>query len=53
MYVDFKLDESYTPNKVSIRAGSSCNDLKEVQCVELHEPQGWVTVQLVPDDEPE
>ncbi|CAI5934003.1 unnamed protein product [Closterium sp. NIES-64] len=28
LHVDFKLDESYTPNKVSIRAGNSFHDVK-------------------------
>lgn len=26
--VDFKVDESYTPNKISIRAGNSFHDLR-------------------------
>ena len=28
VYVDFKVDESYTPNKISIRAGNSFHDLR-------------------------
>ena len=28
LYVDFKGDESYTPSKVSIRAGSAVHDLR-------------------------
>lgn len=28
MYFDFKSDESYTPSKISIRAGNSLQDLK-------------------------
>ncbi len=28
MYLDFKTDESYTPNKISIRAGNNLQDLK-------------------------
>ena len=28
MYLDYKLDESYTPNKIAIRAGNSVADLK-------------------------
>lgn len=31
MYFDFKSDESYTPSKISIRAGNNMQDLKEVQ----------------------
>lgn len=28
MYLDFKLDESYTPSKISVRAGTGAHDLK-------------------------
>lgn len=28
IYVDHKLDESYTPNKVSLRAGNSHHDFR-------------------------
>lgn len=27
LYVDYKQDESYTPHKISVRAGSNFNDL--------------------------
>jgi len=46
-YLDFNLDESYTPKKISVRAGSSFHDLKEIKAVELDEPVGWVYVPLV------
>jgi len=53
MYIDFKSDESYTPNKISIKAGTVFQDLKvlllfinfnknqEIHYVELKEPSGW------------
>ncbi|KAL3693158.1 hypothetical protein R1sor_006809 [Riccia sorocarpa] len=50
LYVDFKLDESYTPNKISIRAGNSFHDLREIKVVELQEPMGWVHISLCPND---
>jgi hypothetical protein len=28
IYADFKQDESYTPNKISVRAGNSFHDLR-------------------------
>lgn len=31
MFFDFKSDESYTPSKISVRAGNNMQDLKEVQ----------------------
>ena len=50
-YLDYQLDESYTPKKLSIRAGSTFHDLVEVQVVELVEPQGWVSVPLFAIDD--
>ena len=44
--LDFKLDESYTPNRLSVRAGTSTADMKEIRAVELEEPTGWVVVPL-------
>lgn len=46
IYTDFKADESYTPNRISIRAGSHFNDLVEVEQIELSEPIGWISVPL-------
>ena len=46
MFFDFKSDQSYTPAKLSIRAGNNMQDLKEVQYLELKEPTGWYTVPL-------
>ncbi|PNW73766.1 hypothetical protein CHLRE_13g571850v5 [Chlamydomonas reinhardtii] len=52
MYVDYKLDESYTPSRVSVRAGHTYQDLKEVRVLELEEPSGWVVIPLTADDAP-
>ncbi|KHN23926.1 Anaphase-promoting complex subunit 10 [Glycine soja] len=46
LYVVFKLDESYTPSKVSIRAGDGFHNLKEIKTVELMKPTGWVYLSL-------
>jgi anaphase-promoting complex subunit 10 len=46
LYLDYKSDESYTPSKLSIRAGTGYHDLKEVRVVEIEEPKGWVLVPL-------
>lgn len=35
MYLDFKTDESYTPNKISVRAGNNLQDLKVTNCIFL------------------
>ncbi|XP_020182967.2 anaphase-promoting complex subunit 10 [Aegilops tauschii subsp. strangulata] len=46
LYVDFKLDESYTPSKISIRAGDGFHNLKEIKTVDLLKPVGWVHISL-------
>jgi len=48
LYMDFNLDESYTPNKISIRAGTTTENLMEIKVFELNEPVGWVPIQLLP-----
>ncbi|KAF5177103.1 Anaphase-promoting complex subunit [Thalictrum thalictroides] len=46
LYVDFKLDESYTPSKISVRAGNGFHNLKEIKTVELVKPIGWIYISL-------
>lgn len=50
-----RLDESYTPRKISIRVGTTFHDLKEVHVMELEEPCDWVKVPIgkLFDDEAE
>lgn len=49
----YKVDESYTPNCISIRSGTAYFDLQEIQTVELKEPDGWVVIRLAkPLEEP-
>ncbi|GLC49122.1 Anaphase-promoting complex subunit 10 [Pleodorina starrii] len=52
MHVDYKLDESYTPSRVSVRAGHTYQDLKEVRVVDLEEPSGWVVIPLTSESWP-
>lgn len=46
IYTDYKLDDSYTPMKISIRVGTGFHDLQEVHVMDLEEPTGWVTIPL-------
>eukprot|EP01095_Lingulamoeba_sp_RSL-Kostka_P016112 TRINITY_DN7732_c4_g1_i1.p1 TRINITY_DN7732_c4_g1~~TRINITY_DN7732_c4_g1_i1.p1 ORF type:complete len:214 (-),score=52.44 TRINITY_DN7732_c4_g1_i1:63-704(-) len=46
IYTDRKVDESYTPCKISIRAGSHFNDLEEINVWEIKEPMGWLSFSL-------
>lgn len=48
IFVDYKLDESYTPQRISIRAGSSFHDLKEIRSMDVSEPKGWIVVYMRP-----
>lgn len=40
IYTDYKLDESYTPSRISIRSGTHFNDLQEIEIIDLNEPTG-------------
>lgn len=46
IYTDFKQDESYTPFRVAIRAGSNFHDLRDVDCRDISEPSGWIRFAL-------
>jgi anaphase-promoting complex subunit 10 len=47
LYLDYKLDESYTPKKIRVSAGTTRFDLTPVTEVEFHEPTGWVPIPLL------
>lgn len=46
IYTDYKHDESYTPSRVVVRAGTDANNLREIRVVDLYEPSGWVIIPL-------
>ncbi|KAN0034458.1 hypothetical protein ACTFIV_000971 [Dictyostelium citrinum] len=46
IHCDYKLDESYTPCKISIKAGTILHDLQEIILTELEEPSGWINIPL-------
>ena len=50
IYTDYKLDESYTPANISVRAGTTFHDIQEVHSMELDEPSGWVKIPIAPTD---
>ena len=52
IYLDFKLDESYTPMDISIWVGTSYADLHRIAVRKLNEPTGWVTVTLASEGMP-
>lgn len=44
--MDYRLDESYTPKQISVRAGNSFTDMTEIHAQDLEEPTGWTRIQL-------
>lgn len=46
IFSDYKLDESYTPAKLSIRSGTHFNDLNEIEVVTMCEPSGWIVIPI-------
>ncbi|RDK43158.1 anaphase promoting complex subunit 10 [Aspergillus phoenicis ATCC 13157] len=52
VYLDFEMDESYTPTKMTFLAGMGGNDLVEFANWEGEGPCGWVDVELEGEDDP-
>lgn len=47
IYIDHSIDESYTPRKITVGAGSCLHDLADIAVLEeLSEPKGWIIVDL-------
>ena len=44
IYLDFDLDESYTPTKIAFLAGTGYNDLQEWCVMQFEQPRGWLDV---------
>jgi len=56
LYLDFNLDESYTPKNISVQVGMTTQDLVpaifEASIVELNEPVGWCIIPLTSPPDP-
>lgn len=48
IYLDHKLDGTYTPSRISLRAGTHYNDLQEIEVAVLVEPDGTQVLVLFP-----
>lgn len=44
IYLDFDLDESYTPTMIKFLAGTGYNDLQEFSTMRFESPRGWIEV---------
>jgi anaphase-promoting complex subunit 10 len=40
------MDESYTPSRIAIYAGTGQHDLTEVKTLEFDQPRGWMTANI-------
>lgn len=43
-------DDSYTPSRIAIMAGTGLHDLQEVRIYNLQQPNGWQHIPLRPMD---
>jgi len=48
IYLDYDLDESYTPTLIRFAAGTSYHDLQEFCCMKFEQPRGWLDVDFEP-----
>ena len=49
--LNYPLDESYTPQQISVRIGMGYHDLQEIQVVDFREPDGWIKIPLAAREE--
>lgn len=47
LYVDYGVDESYTPAELVVHAGNLLADCEEVVHVRLSEPSGWIRIPFI------
>ncbi|WVO15470.1 hypothetical protein L204_103128 [Cryptococcus depauperatus] len=48
LHMSHPRDDSYTPSKIGIRAGTGVHDLQEVRYLEFNKPDGWHMMPLRP-----
>jgi anaphase-promoting complex subunit 10 len=46
IYLDFEADESYTPTRITLLAGTGYHDLLPFSSLEFTQPKGWIDVPL-------
>ena len=49
LLLDFDADDSYTPRRFTVRAGTHAGDIADIVSMEMHNPNGWIVVPLVGD----
>jgi anaphase-promoting complex subunit 10 len=46
IYLDFEADESYTPTRITLLAGTGYHDLIPFSALSFEQPKGWIDVPL-------
>lgn len=46
VYLDFEADESYTPTRITLLAGTGYHDLIPFSALSFEQPKGWIDVPL-------
>lgn len=46
LYIDNRVDESYSPKTITIQAGDHSTMMFDYACVTLENPEGWVEMDL-------
>jgi anaphase-promoting complex subunit 10 len=46
IFLDFEADESYTPTRITLLAGTGYHDLIPFSALEFTQPKGWIDVPL-------
>lgn len=52
IYLDFNLDESYTPREIVIKAGMTFHDVEQFTIINVHEPIGWIVIPCEVNNQP-
>lgn len=42
IFLNFDADDSYTPTKLLIRAGTGLHDLQDIKSIAMEQPRGWI-----------
>ena len=52
IYLDFNLDESYTPREIAVKVGMTFHDVEEFTVISVHEPVGWIIIPCESNNQP-
>ncbi|WVQ81231.1 hypothetical protein IAT38_003353 [Cryptococcus sp. DSM 104549] len=49
LHMSHPRDDSYTPSRIGVRAGTGVHDLQEARYIEFNKPDGWTFIPLRPE----